>query len=456
MATIRLLESVHLKLRGHLLSGRGEHFAFMLARWTRSQGTPIFVVHDVVLVPDSRVSTASYVWEIGSDGFLPAINAAVKSGSALIEAHNHGGRNPRFSATDRSGLAEFVPYVFDSLPRRPYAATVWGDDEVYGEFFLPDGQTGIIGSITSIGSQLRQCVSGQDRLSKDTRLRFGRQIPWFTEEGQERLGKLRAAIVGLGGTGSHLIQNLVYLGLRDFVLIDQGLSDQTSMNRLITARSRDIARPKTELATELAASVFPGVKVQEIRHDLRSLRALDAIKGVDVIFGCVDNDGARLILNEIALAYRIPYFDLAVGIEANNGVVSEAGGRVVLAVPEGPCLECLGEIDREEAAFFLANEEERRHKIDMGYVQGMDVPAPSVVSLNGAIAAAAVNEFVVFLSGIRSPNVYTELDLLGKGRPLKSQWMVPRRVEPRLGCFECALAGVADKVALERYVLKDS
>ena len=74
-----------------------------------------------------------------------------------------------------------------------------------------------------------------------------------------------------------------------------------------------------------------------------------------MIFGCVDNDGARLVLNELALAYRIPYFDLGVGINATDGVVSEAGGQVTAVVPSGPCLNCMDLIDREEASYILAS-----------------------------------------------------------------------------------------------------
>jgi hypothetical protein len=76
----------------------------------------------------------------------------------------------------------------------------------------------------------------------------------------------------------------------------------------------------------------------------------------------------------------------------------------------------MGEIDRQEAAFFLSGPEERAFQIERGYVHGMDVKAPSVVSVNGAIAAVAANELAIFVSGLRPVSVFTELDLLGVGR----------------------------------------
>jgi hypothetical protein len=51
------------------------------------------------------------------------------------------------------------------------------------------------------------------------------------------------------------------------------------------------------------------------------------------------------------------------------------------------------------------------------------IPTPSVVSLNAQAIATAVNEFIIYLSGLRKTNPTTIIDLLGVGRGRKSQWM---------------------------------
>ncbi len=154
----------------------------------------------------------------------------------------------------------------------------------------------------------------------------------------------------------------------------------------------------------------------------------------------------------MSLAYRIPLLDLAVGISASAGEVHAAGGRVVVVRPGGPCLVCLSEIDQREARYFLGSDEERAHEVSLGYVEGLDEPAPSVVSLNAAIAACATNEFAVLVSGSRTVNPYTELDLLGQERPVPSQWLTPRRVEAQHSCVQCSLTGLGDRTQIERYI----
>jgi hypothetical protein len=52
-----------------------------------------------------------------------------------------------------------------------------------------------------------------------------------------------------------------------------------------------------------------------------------------------------------------PYFDVAVGIDANQGLVSSAGGRAAVVLPSGACLYCMGEIDPIEPRYFLSSEE---------------------------------------------------------------------------------------------------
>ena len=447
MSVVRLDQETCDRVRTHLFSTPGEHFGFLLADAAIGPDGPIFLVDDFHPIPDDEVQLTDSGWEVSTYALLDAINVAVRRSQSLIEVHNHPGCWSDFSSIDRAGFEEFVPYVLDSLPGRPYAATVWTRAGTYGEYFRQDGSSGVIRSITALGDQLVQLGAGPPEPDP----RFSRQRPWFTRDGQRRLSKLRLGVVGLGGTGSQVVQNLAYLGSRDFVLVDDDAADETSMNRLVTATPADLETAKTILARRQIRTVAPDSRVRLVQEDLQTEEALTELKAVDLIFGCVDNDGARLVLNELCLAYRIPLIDVGVGIVADEGEVEEAGGRVAVVIPGGPCLHCMGEIDQEEANYFLSDAEERRVAEDLGYVDGLDEPAPSVVSLNAAISACAVNEFALFVSGVRAPHAFTELDLLGRAYETPSQRLSPRKVEPKDGCVQCAVLGQGDRAGIERY-----
>lgn len=450
MSVIRLNESVTAEVKSHLFTESGEHFGFLLAENARGSNGPIFLVKHFYAIPDSHVRVSEGGWEVSTEALLNAINAAVREDLALVEVHNHPGGWSRFSPIDRKGFDEFVPYVLDSLPRRPYGATVWTEEGVYGEYFLQDGSSSEVRSITATGDHLTQLASRPS--PEEGTVRFARQEPWFTQAGQQELEKLRVAIAGLGGTGSQIAQNLAYIGARDFVLVDDDVADHTNMNRLVTATPDDPGTQKVVLARRLIRSVAPESEVQAIPRSLQSPEALDALKEADVVFGCVDNDGARLVLNELALAYRIPLFDLGTGIKVESGSVSAAGGRVAVILPEGPCLHCMDELDLREAKHFLKEVSERKLDADLGYVEGISgEPAPSVVSLNAAVASCAINEFALFTSGVRPPTTFTELDLLGVAHEVPSQRLAPRTAQRQDGCVQCRMAGEGDRADISRY-----
>ena len=189
-----------------------------------------------------------------------------------------------------------------------------------------------------------------------------------------------------------------------------------------------------------------GVNVDALKTDIRDPKALNAMRRADVIFGCVDNDGARLVLNELALAYYIPLIDCGVGIEVEGGAIKEAGGRVMVVHPDGPCLLCAREISPTEALNDLAPPEELEVKQLQGYINGADIPSPSVVSLNSIIASIAVTEFLALVTGFRPAKEYTFYDML-------NQRVVQRIVETDPNCYTCSLKGIGDKVDIERYSL---
>ena len=165
-----------------------------------------------------------------------------------------------------------------------------------------------------------------------------------------------------------------------------------------------------------------------------------------MLFGCVDNDGARLLIAELAASYLIPYFDCATSIESDNEGLTQAGGRVMCYLPlETPCLWCSRQIDQREASFDLASETEKTERVKRGYynVQG---PAPAVISLNGVIASLASNEYLALIAGF-GKTVNVRYDAV-KSMVRQQKWEIDR------SCAICqASFGLGDRANIERYVL---
>jgi len=72
--------------------------------------------------------------------------------------------------------------------------------------------------------------------------RDDRQLVLFGRAGQERIAAAHAVITGLGGTGSITAQDLTFLGVRKFSLIDADHATKSSRNRLVGMRPDDVVK----------------------------------------------------------------------------------------------------------------------------------------------------------------------------------------------------------------------
>lgn len=235
--------------------------------------------------------------------------------------------------------------------------------------------------------------------------RYSRNEGLFGKAGQERIGAAHVAIVGLGGLGSHVAQQLAYLGSQRFDLIDFDVVTDSSLNRLIGAVDDDIAGETTKVAVakRMIEQINPSAEVAPLEAKAQSPEAIAAIKGADVVFGCLDRDLPRLIVTEWTSRFAIPYFDLATDT-GGEGAGLWYGGRLVVANGDG-CLLCLGLLDQEEINRDRESPEEREihdriYGVDQSSLAGT---GPMVVSVNGVVASLAVTEFIALVTGIREP-----------------------------------------------------
>ncbi len=272
----------------------------------------------------------------------------------------------------------------------------------------------------------------------------------FGAEGQRLIEAQRAVVVGLGGIGSHVAQGLAYAGVQAVGYVDDDRIDETSLNRVVGAGPDDLGRLKVEVARDRTRAILPTATVTALPVNLRTRRAFDLLTQASVIFGCVDHDGPRLVLTELAAAYRIPLIDVASEIfPAAPGRPFDFGGRVVVAQPGDYCLFCAGQIDRELAKEELESPEVRALRRKHGYGLGENSPAPSVCALNGVVANLAVMEFVAFATRLRPP----ERRLTYKGM---RGVVTASNDHGAFDCYTCkCVCGLGDAASLSRFLLPE-
>ena len=185
-----------------------------------------------------------------------------------------------------------------------------------------------------------------------------------------------------------------------------------------------------------------------IPHPLRSAEAFEAIVDTDYVFGCLDNEGSRLVLNEFCAVYSKPYFDLSSEIIPGNPPIY--GGRICIAWDGHGCLICFQDLDIAEAQADLESPDNRLNREALYGVPRLALgqAGPSVVSINGVIASLAVTEFMVGVTGIRPPKRFItyRADLV----------KLTFREDPAADCYYCqGIRGKGDAANVQRYIKRN-
>jgi len=280
--------------------------------------------------------------------------------------------------------------------------------------------------------------------------RYDRNISFFGEAGQTKIGSMKICIVGIGGLGTHVIQQTAFLGVKAFCLIDNEDLDQSNFNRYIGVNWDDpiLGIKKVDIGERAIKKIQKDAFVNKVYDVLRSKQAFDAIKESDFVFGCLDNEGSRLVLSDICCAYEKPYIDLA--SEIIPGKFTEYGGEIFFTRDDKGCMRCLNLINLGEAQKELLNPDELRN-VEMIYgikKELLGIAGPSVVSINGIIASLAVTEFMVFVTGIREPKRHLRYHGNRGIVSLNSD-------EPLPDCYYCkSFRGKRDEAGVEEYLKK--
>lgn len=195
-------------------------------------------------------------------------------------------------------------------------------------------------------------------------------------DSDEFLHQVKVGVVGGGGGGSHVIQQLAHVGVGLLIATDPDAVDLTNLNRLVGASYRDSLRgvPKVKVALRLVRNVNPRGKLIPIQRKWQG--ALAELRECHVLVGCVDSFRERDELERFARQSLIPFIDIGMDVSAyERGYM--ISGQIALSVPGGICLRCMGIVTEERLA-----EEANNYGAAGG--------RPQVVWSNGTLASIAV------------------------------------------------------------------
>lgn len=425
-------------VKGALLPSDVERCAVLFANQvTKSDGLVRLLVREFELATEADYNTQGPQHAELLPAFVARVTKQAKLQKlSLIFVHSHPGSHaPRFSMIDDRGESHLAAFLRHRHPDNIHAALVISAGGLRSRQL---GKTEEI-RVVSLGERRLVHFDPEEPTETSSEL-YDRQVRAFGASGQHAISRLQVAIVGLGGTGSLIAQQLVHLGIRKFILIDPDVIETTNLNRVVGATTSDVGISKVDVAARYINSFAPDAKVTSVVGDIIKTRFAQLLFDADVIFGCTDSHGSRSILQQVSYQYLIPCIDIGTTITTNNGAVTGIFGRVQMLSPGHACLSCSGLLNPEEVRRDMMSAFERKSD---PYIQGAHEPAPAVISINATSVSLAVTMLMGFVTDV----------------PLQARYLIYNamtstlrsvRSAPKPDCYICSHAGALARGGSQR------
>lgn len=323
--------------------------------------------------------------------------------------HSHPGGYPTYSLQDDRGEADLLQAAFNRGSDSPLLSLLLigrQEPDLIGRIWTdPDGPPTQLSQIRVVGSRFRVFAAADDINFSPERLQWAdRQILAFGKEAQIIISNLHVGLVGAGGIGSAVAEQLIRLGVGKITVCDFDKLESSNVHRVYGSgiELADSGISKVELVARQADFIGNGTVVRVVDGSIASREVVETLKACDIIFGCTDDQLGRSILNQLALFYYVPVIDTGFDTDSEDGVIRSVTGRLTHLRPGSPCLSCRGRIDPEAVlaeTLQARNPDEYERRLKEGYIPELGIQNPAVVSFTTLVAGQAINELLHMITG---------------------------------------------------------
>ena len=154
-------------------------------------------------------------------------------------------------------------------------------------------------------------------------------------EGQEKLLKAHALIIGAGGLGSAAAPYLAAAGVGRITLIDHDVVELTNLQRQIMHTEQTIGKSKVASSQQFLGQLNSSIQVDIVQDKATANLLAKLLPTVDVVLDCTDNFKTRQLINASCVQYQTPLV---------SGSALRFDGQVSVFDPRtkaSPCYACI-------------------------------------------------------------------------------------------------------------------
>ncbi|MBQ7705548.1 MAG: ThiF family adenylyltransferase [Selenomonadaceae bacterium] len=402
-------------LRKKLLAdGSREYYACLLGQKNIIDDLCIITVKDVYF-PDSEYYENQSVTSLRVSGdFLRERLLEIEERidvDTMIDVHTHpfSNSNVWFSGTDDKDEINFVNYLAEEGAEISYASIVFSQTDYQARYwFLENGRAVKIPALIKTQKVTESIPSSDLKFDAEKKIKvdemFNRSVLALGLDNMRKItGNQKISVVGVGGIGSILAENLIHMGFNFINLIDFDKLEISNLNRIVAATYEDAVkeRVKVEAIKNNLLKINPRATINALNHNVFDFEVEKVLADSDWILVATDNHASRFHIQELAFKYFVPFITVGVNITVEDGEIKDMSGEVILVrIGDRVCLTCLKRLKPNEIAKEIHPDKNvRAGLVQKGYVRGADVKEPAVKTLNSIIANLATDTLI---------NQYTE------------------------------------------------
>lgn len=143
--------------------------------------------------------------------------------------------------------------------------------------------------------------------------RYQRNRDMISGAEQLQLFRSHVAVIGCGGLGGYVIEELARLGVGRIIAVDPDIFEENNLNRQLLATPRNLGQAKAEAALARVNEINPAVTVTPVRDLFSTANGRELLNGVTVAVDALDSISYRLELAELCTEMQIPMVHGAIG-----------------------------------------------------------------------------------------------------------------------------------------------
>ena len=136
--------------------------------------------------------------------------------------------------------------------------------------------------------------------------RYQRNRKMFNIAQQLVFCRSHVAVIGCGGLGGYVIEQLARLGVGKITAIDPDVFEEHNLNRQILSSPKLLGVPKVDAALARINDINPAILLVPLPQLFNQENGAKLLEGADVVVDAVDNVAARMALGDVCSCLGVP------------------------------------------------------------------------------------------------------------------------------------------------------